>query len=775
MPFETRYTRIPYTAAAGSDIQLDKQRGLVWVFCGGGDNYHYPPYGPETHDGPNFFKIRMSDGMVLLYGRGPLVSWDYEDVNFGGDMSVNFEVWSFAVAPSSGNLYVALFNPSTNQGRIDCLSPNDLSLLFSSPLITGVARTPYWLVLVEPYVYYWSQAATGTPPMTFTITRLPLSLAQVDWTATTFAGSKPPSTEMPHPHLAVDSAGQTWTGCFKSLSKISPAGVVTTYDLTASLNSRGSIRALGYDAPTNTLGMYVTLQRGAGTSAPYTTIVKVNCATGAVTATYTEPAGMQFDYQTFPRVWEHIYDGRVVLRLYFPAVYNPPPNQSAVVDFDLRKMAVSRIYPLVPTWALDDTPVEEYYGDSPLNVAQNCDLMLPDLSVRTLWIYNDWHGWIYPDGEYPLGSYGVWRWLLGDCSTYIKFRDDDWGYDRLYLDRERGHLWHASVETDDAPYFAKVRTSDGHLLLNQQVPGLPQEVRWYIYYTALSEVTGNMYFNDDSGEAGRVLCVSGTSLNLLHTSPYLPSNLGGLWVRGQYVFVIDRDNYSAPPNQGLRERLSRLPLDLSRIDWTVQLYDVQLGSGLKPFVFGQGHCTVDNEGNVWIVRRTELYRVDPQGALQVYSIAASLPSTAYMTVCGLDAEMNRLIMLIQHQPSGAAEGLARFDLTTRTFAGYQSNALWDARQSYPANWTRLPQGKVWLRLRNRSLPFKTPPHGDMAEVDTRTFQVVRQFNLTSDWCIQDLPEDNYPLERAVQTMGYLWDDCACCLWLYNGDRTIYPD
>ena len=415
MPFPTRYTRIPYIADDAIDIGIDRQRGLVWTLTGGGYSYHDPEW--ETFDdGPNFFKIRMSDGVVLTSGRGPLVPWDYEDYHTSPEnIANNFETGAFSVAPSTGNLYVETYNRYSSTGQIHCLDPNDFHILFSSPLLTGLYRATDWIVVFEPYVYYLSYIPGGSPPMRLGVTRLPLSLAQVDWSALTYSGID--SFEIPHDgDIAVDSGGNVWSGCMKTLAKVSPTGVVTSYNLAASLNANACIQTVGYDPGTNSLGVFVSLRLSNGTGAfvaPYAQIVKVDCATGAVTATFSAPTDLRLQANPLARAWEHIYDGRVLLKLSLESP-NTAENRGALVDFDLRSMAIMRIYRLQEDWGLDDTPVEPVYEESPLSAAQDLQDIIPDFAGGAIWGYNGWSGWIYPNAEYPQGSYGVWQFSLNE-------------------------------------------------------------------------------------------------------------------------------------------------------------------------------------------------------------------------------------------------------------------------------------------------------------------------------------------------------------------------
>ena len=612
MPLPLNYTHIDSVEDMACDVALDRQRGFFWIYMSGGSAWDYELGDYADVDGPLYTKIHTGTGQAVFSGRGPIPHW--------GDGGT-WNSWYMAVSQETGNIYVDEDHGSS-QRRIQCLHGDDLHVVHTSPYFTGLYTACDLIVVYEPYVYVVS-VAPGTTT-TVALTRLPLDLSAIHWTAVVFSG--PSDFDINHNSVSIDSAGNAWVGVVKTLARVSPTGAVTSFDLTASLNAAARIRATGYDPVQNALGMLIFNRGGT----PITQIVRFSCATNTVNATvsFPSPSSIQIA-SSHCRVWDYIPEGMVLLRYETNATY---PNSSAIMEFDLRNMVVARTYRPQEDWGIYRAPVTRLSNEEPIYAWRRSQMTLYDAAngdhtKRAIWLCNSFGARIYPSDEYPLGNYGVWRLSLSEPATYYKVPENNWEYDQLYLDAQRGFLWQLGPQS--LPLIWKIRTSDGAVVLAGLGPDIPPdtdevEPYWFIEQLGLSQLTGNVYINDESGDPsnnfGRLRCLSGDDLRILHTSPLFDDNVHDLEVIDPYVYVW-LENYivgGGHLNYQAHMRLARLPLDLSTIDWVVTVWDEESSTFFPRY---RNPLNVDRYGDVWTGIRQKLTKITPAGVVTQFALS----------------------------------------------------------------------------------------------------------------------------------------------------------
>lgn len=321
---------------------LDRTNRLLWQFASGT---------------PQWWAIDIDSHAIVVNG-------------LQGDADPGWSAWYYDVAESNGRIYVN--DDSLALGKVRSLSGTDLTLVNTSPALPAS--------LVGVWVHGTAVYAQTQNGGTRHLTKLPLDLSAATW-----------QTALPNlmgdinENLVEDINGNLWNFKYqgKKLHKFSSSGTLTTYDLTGTLPSPGTlnnwIAGLSYDG-NDTLLLEVFSQNGAPSFNRIDYVIPWTISTQTLGSALTSPHMNRGDGGPRRATPGHAWFRRM--------------DNTNLVELDIATMTIVNEYGFASQWALagDELTAAQTTNDGPLY----------DGLTNVLWLLND----------YPVGFttfYGIWR------------------------------------------------------------------------------------------------------------------------------------------------------------------------------------------------------------------------------------------------------------------------------------------------------------------------------------------------------------------------------
>jgi len=333
------------------------------------------------------------------------------------------------------------------------------------------------------------------------------------------------------------------------------------------------------------------------------------------------------------------------------------------------------------------------------------------------------------------------EFVSDEVAMYLDLGDD---YNTLQFDPTQQKLWcgPAYPSPDYTSKYWSINLTTGAFILDESHP--TGDTGWGTYtHRDVAPDNGRLYVSDSTTNPDRIHALSGTDLSTVATSAGIGSagtGILGLWVRGGNVYVYTQ--------LGATRELSKLPLSLASITWTVNTTDALTG--------GEHRCIMNAAGTyLWFCAGKKLKRFTiSDGTVTTYDLTGSLGSYNSISAIGYDGSDAILLWCHGGSGFGDASALVAYSIAGNSLGAFFTSPVTNASGGFGGH----------LRTSPDYVYLKRYDNAKIIKFQISTMTIVEEYAYDTVWGItgNDLLELN-----AAITEGVIYDGVTTTLWLVN--------